>query len=138
MIIVLNKIDMINEAEREEKIEKMKKKIRKVFSTTKFPDPPIVLTSAMIGGEKVAAVGPIAATGKSKKDHSNKDHGNPFVKYSCLSFLILFMSMKLFLTVSSPLVSLYPFRPSPLCFILILLLSPPTRTYSPTYISGHP
>lgn len=61
LIIVLNKVDMIPEEERETKIEKMKNKMRKVFSTTKFPNAPIILTSAAVGGEKVAAV-----RGKSK------------------------------------------------------------------------
>lgn len=56
MIIVLNKVDMIPSEEREERIEKMKNKLRKVFSSTKFPDPEFVLTSAAVGGEKVAAV----------------------------------------------------------------------------------
>jgi len=56
MIVVLNKVDMIPPDERDEKIEKMKNKLRKVFSTTKFADPVFVLTSAAVGGEKVAAV----------------------------------------------------------------------------------
>jgi selenocysteine-specific elongation factor len=57
MIIVLNKVDMLPPEDRESKIEKMTNKIRKVFSATKFSDAPIVLTSAAVGGEKVASVG---------------------------------------------------------------------------------
>ena len=57
MIIVLNKVDMIPPEDRDAKVDKMMNKIRKVFSTTKFSDPPIVLTSAVVGGEKVASVG---------------------------------------------------------------------------------
>eukprot|EP01036_Dinobryon_divergens_P000934 gene934-1221_t len=57
MIIVLNKADLVPEEERAARIEKMTRRIKTVFSTTKFPDPPIVVTSAAVGGEKVAAVG---------------------------------------------------------------------------------
>lgn len=56
MIIVLNKVDMIAEESKELKINKMINKINKIFSTTKFPNPIIVLTAAAVGGEKVAAV----------------------------------------------------------------------------------
>ena len=52
MIIVLNKIDMIQEAEREAKIERVSTRIRKVFASTKFSGVPIVPTAASIGGEK--------------------------------------------------------------------------------------
>ena len=66
MIIVLNKIDLLPEEDREESIEKMKTKIKRVFSTTKFQDPVFVTTSAAVGGEKVAAV---------KKDLLEKESG---------------------------------------------------------------
>jgi selenocysteine-specific elongation factor len=64
MIIVLNKVDMIPLEDREERIEKMKNKLRKVFASTKFADPVFVLTSAAVGGEKVAAVTSSASGGK--------------------------------------------------------------------------
>ena len=56
LIIVLNKIDMIPEIEREQKLEKVSKRIKKVFASTKFSDSPIVCTSASVGGEKIASV----------------------------------------------------------------------------------
>lgn len=56
LIIVLNKVDMIPADQREEKIEKVKKRLQKVFSTTKFHSAPMVCVSAAIGGERVAAV----------------------------------------------------------------------------------
>jgi selenocysteine-specific elongation factor len=74
MIIVLNKVDLIPPEERRDKIEKMSRRIRKIFSLTKFQDPAIIVTSAMIGGEKVAAVssasssGGTTAKGKAKKE----------------------------------------------------------------------
>mmetsp|Transcript_6312 Transcript_6312/g.9528 ORF Transcript_6312/g.9528 Transcript_6312/m.9528 type:complete len:1035 (-) Transcript_6312:33-3137(-) len=67
MIVVLNKVDMIPEQDKESQIDKMIKKIRKVFSTTKFSDVEIILTSAAIGGEKVASVGAMTASAKSSK-----------------------------------------------------------------------
>jgi selenocysteine-specific elongation factor len=81
MIIVLNKVDLIPLEERSEKIEKMSRRIRKIFSLTKFHDPVIIVTSAMIGGEKVAAVnsaaggGPGSAGGKQKKEKKEKTVG---------------------------------------------------------------
>jgi selenocysteine-specific elongation factor len=56
LILVLNKVDLIPIEDREEKIAKMIKRIRKTMKTTKFPDPSIVITSACQGGEKVAAM----------------------------------------------------------------------------------
>jgi selenocysteine-specific elongation factor len=68
IIIVLNKVDMIPAEDREERIEKMKSKLRKVFSSTKFADPVFVLTSAAVGGEKVASV--VAFSSGKDKDAS--------------------------------------------------------------------
>ena len=67
MIVILNKVDMIPDDEKETKIEKVKKRIQKVLSGTKFPNAPIVLTSASVGGEKVASIGATtwAAGGKN-------------------------------------------------------------------------
>ena len=67
MIIVLNKVDMIPLDDREERIEKMKNKLRKVFASTKFANPQFILTSAAVGGEKVAAVVP-STTGKDSSE----------------------------------------------------------------------
>lgn len=76
MIIVLNKIDMIPPDDREEKIEKMKNKLRNVFSSTKFANPVFVLTSAAVGGEKVAAVSSSSGTGgKETSDGGNNEAG---------------------------------------------------------------
>jgi selenocysteine-specific elongation factor len=83
IIVVLNKVDMIPLDSREEKVEKMKNKLRKVFSSTKFADPVFVLTSAAVGGEKVAAVVPsttskdtevdeVSAGGNSKSKKGSK------------------------------------------------------------------
>lgn len=52
MIVVLNKVDMIPEEERQTKLERVTSRIRKVFSTTKFSGAPIVYTAAAVGGEK--------------------------------------------------------------------------------------
>ena len=49
-IIVLNKIDLIDEAERDARVEKTKKNIRKAIAKTKFADAPIVAISASVGG----------------------------------------------------------------------------------------
>lgn len=56
MIVVLNKVDMIPENEREQKLDKVTKRIRKVFSATKFANVPIVAAAAAIGGEKIASI----------------------------------------------------------------------------------
>lgn len=83
MIIVLNKVDLIPLEERSEKIEKMSRRIRKIFSLTKFHDPVIIVTSAMIGGEKVAAMSSGSAGGggsgsagaKQRKERKEKAAG---------------------------------------------------------------
>ena len=53
MIIVLNKIDCIPEEDRAAKLEKVTRRIRKAFASTKFANAPIINTAAAIGGEKV-------------------------------------------------------------------------------------
>ena len=55
MIIVLNKIDLIAEDEREEQIEKMKKKLRKALQTSRFADCPMIALASAVGGRKVVA-----------------------------------------------------------------------------------
>jgi selenocysteine-specific elongation factor len=57
LIIVLNKIDLIPAEIREQKIERMKARLTKIFSTSRFRTAPIVCVSAAVGGEKVASVG---------------------------------------------------------------------------------
>ena len=77
MIVVLNKVDMIPDDERESKIEKLRKRIQKVLSGTKFPNAPIVLTSAAVGGEKVASIGAtIWATGNKNINKGFTNNGN--------------------------------------------------------------
>ena len=56
LIVVLNKIDMFPENEREERVQKAEKKIRMALRGTKFEDAKMVAISACVGGEKVAAV----------------------------------------------------------------------------------
>ncbi len=57
LIVVLNKIDMFPEDEREERVKLAEKKIRMALRGTKFEDAKMVGISACVGGEKVAAVG---------------------------------------------------------------------------------
>jgi len=57
LIVVLNKIDMFPENEREERVKLAEKKIRMALRGTKFADAKMVGISACVGGEKVAAVG---------------------------------------------------------------------------------
>ena len=57
LIVVLNKIDMFPENEREERVKLAEKKIRMALRGTKFEDAKMVGISACVGGEKVAAVG---------------------------------------------------------------------------------
>jgi len=71
MIIVLNKIDLIPEEEREERIAKAKRRLARALASSKFADSPMIPLSAVVGGEKVAAVtstsgGSRTATGPSK------------------------------------------------------------------------
>jgi selenocysteine-specific elongation factor len=56
MIIVLNKIDLLAEEEREEKISKAKKRLTRALASSKFASSPMIPLSAVVGGEKVAAV----------------------------------------------------------------------------------
>lgn len=57
LIVVLNKIDMFPEDEREERVRMAEKKIRMALRGTKFEDAKMVGISACVGGEKVAAMG---------------------------------------------------------------------------------
>lgn len=55
LIVVLNKTDMLPEAGREEKLSKMKARIRKTLAATKFADAPMVAIAARPGGAESAA-----------------------------------------------------------------------------------
>ena len=57
VLIVLNKIDLIPETEREARIKKAQSQLVKVFARTIFKDAPMIQVSAKVGGEKIAAVG---------------------------------------------------------------------------------
>jgi len=54
MIIVLNKVDMIPEAGRAEKLAKIEARIRKTLGATKFADAPMVAVAAKPGGQEGA------------------------------------------------------------------------------------
>lgn len=56
LVIVLNKIDLFPESEREAKLKDVEKKIRLAFRNSRFANVPMVGVSACVGGEKVAAV----------------------------------------------------------------------------------
>ncbi|KAL3774989.1 hypothetical protein HJC23_007077 [Cyclotella cryptica] len=57
LIVVLNKIDLFPEHEREERLRLAEKKMRNALRGTKFEDAAMVGISACVGGEKVAAIG---------------------------------------------------------------------------------
>jgi selenocysteine-specific elongation factor len=56
LVIILNKVDMIPADQRDDKIEKVQRRLRKIFSTTKFHSAPMICVSAAVGGERAAAV----------------------------------------------------------------------------------
>ena len=72
LIVVLNKVDMLPEEEREIRIQRISNRIRRVFAATKFADAPIVATAAAVGGEKVASIGAATAAMKDSKDKKDK------------------------------------------------------------------
>jgi len=63
LIVVLNKIDMFPENEREERLRMAQKKMRAALRGTKFEDAQMVGISACVGGEKVAAIGGASGEG---------------------------------------------------------------------------
>jgi selenocysteine-specific elongation factor len=75
LIIVLNKIDSLPEEDRDNRIEKMTNRIRKIFASTKFANAPIIATAAAVGGEKVASVGAATASEKSIRGGSKSNSG---------------------------------------------------------------
>ena len=72
LIVVLNKVDMLPEDERDVRIQRISNRIRRVFAATKFADAPIVATAAAVGGEKVASIGAATAAMKDSKDKKDK------------------------------------------------------------------
>ena len=80
LIIVLNKIDLFKEEEREEKLRIVKEKIGRVLRGTKFRGVDMVGISACVGGEKVAsgsAAGGTTNTGEgSNNSNSNSNNGD--------------------------------------------------------------
>ena len=56
LVVVLNKIDLIDKEKRDTFVENLKKKLGTVFSKTKFANCTMVPVSAAVGGEKRAAV----------------------------------------------------------------------------------
>ena len=63
-VIVLNKIDLIEESQRAERVAKTKQNIRKAIAKTKFRDAPIIAISASVGGAG-KSVGETVANTKS-------------------------------------------------------------------------
>ena len=59
LIVVLNKVDLFPENEREERIRLAEKKMRSALRGTKFENATMIGISACVGGEKVAAIGGI-------------------------------------------------------------------------------
>ena len=72
MLIVLNKIDLIPEEERDQKIEKAKKKLSRALKSSKFADAPMIALSAAVGGEKVAAVRSSGTSSSSRGQASSQ------------------------------------------------------------------
>lgn len=69
LIVVLNKIDLFPENEREERLRIAEKKMRAALRGTKFEDAQMVGISACVGGEKVAAVGGPSGTNTMEGEH---------------------------------------------------------------------
>jgi len=51
LVVVLNKVDMIPEEKRVDKIKKMKENLGKILAKTKFPEPPFVPMAACPGAD---------------------------------------------------------------------------------------
>ena len=68
MIIVLNKIDLIPENERNDKVERAKRKLSKALKNSKFADAPMVAIAAAVGGEKVAALRTLPSSSSSSSE----------------------------------------------------------------------
>eukprot|EP00002_Diphylleia_rotans_P018534 TRINITY_DN3588_c0_g1_i2.p1 TRINITY_DN3588_c0_g1~~TRINITY_DN3588_c0_g1_i2.p1 ORF type:complete len:456 (-),score=94.69 TRINITY_DN3588_c0_g1_i2:427-1794(-) len=55
MVVVINKVDMLPESEREKSIEKMKIRLRKTFQATKFGEVPMIAVAACPGADPSGA-----------------------------------------------------------------------------------
>jgi selenocysteine-specific elongation factor len=75
VLIVLNKVDLIDEKVRTEKIQKIKAQLSKIFARTIFRDAPMIEVSAKVGGEKVAAIG--GSKSNKQDETSNNNDGEP-------------------------------------------------------------
>ena len=64
LVVVLNKIDLFPEAERNQKLKEIESKIRSALRNSRFATSPMVGISACVGGEKVAA---------ASEDHNSND-----------------------------------------------------------------
>ncbi len=71
VIIVLNKVDLIEASAREARVAKVKAQLTKVFAKTVFRDAPMIPVSAMVGGEKVAAVGGSKSTDQQQQQQQS-------------------------------------------------------------------
>ena len=69
LVVVLNKIDLIEKEKRETFIENLKKKLSNVFNKTKFANCSMIPVAAAVGGEKRAAV---TEADRLKSDMDNK------------------------------------------------------------------
>mmetsp|Transcript_19416 Transcript_19416/g.41482 ORF Transcript_19416/g.41482 Transcript_19416/m.41482 type:complete len:1071 (-) Transcript_19416:20-3232(-) len=89
LIVVLNKIDMFPEGEREERLQAAKRKMRAALRGTKFENAEMVGISACVGGEKVAAVkagggggGGAGGNTAAGEGEAGKANASGFVPYS--------------------------------------------------------
>ena len=57
MIVVLNKVDQVDEKKREATVEKMKKRMAKTLENTRFKDCPIVAVAAKCGANEDESIG---------------------------------------------------------------------------------
>ncbi len=85
LVVVLNKIDLFPEEEREERLQKVQGKIRNALRQTRFANAPMVGISACVGGEKVAAATAAASatagqTGASGGKTSDETQSGPTAK----------------------------------------------------------
>ena len=57
LIVVLNKVDLIEQSKREAHLEKVQKAVRVALKTTRFKSAPMAMVSAKVGGDGKAGVG---------------------------------------------------------------------------------
>ncbi|XP_037527715.1 selenocysteine-specific elongation factor isoform X2 [Rhipicephalus sanguineus] len=66
MLLVLNKIDLLPEADRDKQIDKMTKRLKKTLEKTKFADAAVVPVAANPGGAEVVEIPSLKVTKKVK------------------------------------------------------------------------